>query len=107
MTFPTGPRRYADNRYSYTPQPEREPDPLTDSASHRLMIGTRVMLHLHGGVELEVGLTTIRDVTTWTDLVERIMRAMPIEVLASRRRVFGGGVVLWAEVTSDPTEEPS
>lgn len=102
--FPTGPRRYANDRPAYGTTPE--PDPLTDSGVHRLMLGTRVMLHLHAGVEIEVGLTTIRDVTTWADLSERIARAMPIEVMASRRRMFGGGVVLWAEVTSDPIEEP-
>lgn len=101
MTFPTGPRRYAEDR----PLPI-QPDPITDSGIHRFMLGTRVMLHLHNGAEIEVGLTAIRDVISFTDLAERIVRGMPIEITMSRRRVFAGGVVLWAEVTSDPLEEP-
>lgn len=97
MTFPTGPRRYA------TDHPE--PEPLTDSGVHRLMLGTRVLLHMYREDPVEVALTTIRDVATWHDLVDRIMRGMPIEITASRRRIFGGGVVLWAEVTTDPLEQ--
>jgi hypothetical protein len=69
------------------------------------MLGTRVKLHLHNGTEVEVSLTAIRDVNTWTDLAERIQRVMPIEVFAARRRAFAAGVVLWAEVTSDELED--
>lgn len=86
-------------RYAY------EPDPLTDSASHRLGLGTRVRLHLYGETTVTVGLLAIRDITTWDDLVARVVNNLPIEVLASRRRVFSGSVVLWAEVLSDPIEE--
>jgi hypothetical protein len=99
MTFPTGPRRYA---------PEHpDTDPLTDSGVHRLMLGTRVQLHMYRAEPVEVSLSAIRDVTTWNDLVSRIANGLTIEVMASRRRVFAGGVVLWAEVTSDPIETPT
>lgn len=86
---------------------ERPIDPLTDSAAHRLGLGTMVRVYVHGGFSADVSLTAIRDVTTWRDLSDRIVRAMPIEVLAPRRRVFAGGVVLHAEVLSDPVEETS
>lgn len=109
QAFPTGPRRYApEDPYRYTagdPAPP-EPDPLTDSGVHRLMLGTRVLLHLYRQDPIEVALTAIRDVTTWNDLAYRIMNGMPVEVLASRRRVFAGGVILWAEVSTDPIETP-
>lgn len=80
-------------------------DPLTDSAAHRLGLGTQVRLYLYGGGYVDCGLLAIREVTTWDDLVDRLVRAMPIEVLAARRRIFGGGAILWAEVISDPLEE--
>jgi hypothetical protein len=100
MTYPTGPRRYAHE----TTEPPTS-DPLTDSGIHRLMLGTRVTLHMHRGEPVEVALTTIRDVTTWNDLVDRVANNLPIVITASRRRVFSGGVVLWAEVASDPLEQ--
>lgn len=81
-----------------------EPDPLTDSAAHRFGLGTRVRLHLYRET-VDVGLLAIRDCSTWDDLVARINRGMAVEVLASRRRVFVGGSILWAEVLSDPIEE--
>jgi hypothetical protein len=82
-------------------------DPLTDSASHRLGLGTQVRLHLYGDLHADVGLLAIRDCTSWEDLSARIAAGMAVEVLASRRRVFAGGVVLWAEVLSDVLEETS
>ncbi len=98
MTFPTGPRHYPA---------ETTADPLTDSGVHRLMLGTRVQLHMYRTDPVEVSLSAIRDVTTWNDLVYRIVNGLAIEVMASRRRVFAGGVVLWAEVTSDALETPA
>lgn len=91
MTFPAG--------------HAREPDPLTDSAVHRLGLGTQVRLHLYGGDFCDVGLLAIRDVSTWNDLADRVLRAMPLVVESGRRRVFGGGAILWAEVLTDPLEE--
>lgn len=89
----------------YAPASRPPPvDPLTDSASHRLGLGTQVRLHLYREA-VDVGLLAIRDCSTWDDLVARIDRNMTIEVMASRRRVFTGGVILWAEVLSDPIEE--
>ena len=95
-------------RYIYQDQgltARRNLDPLTDSAAHRLGLGTQVRLHLYGDLHADVGLLAIRDVTNWDDLSERIARGLAIEVLASRRRVFAAGVVLWAEVLSDALEE--
>lgn len=99
-TWPTSGRRH----YNAPPVPAA-PNPLTDSGVHRAMLGTRVKLHLHNGTEVEVSLTAIRDVNTWTDLTERIVRGLSIEVFAARRRVFVGGVILWAEVSSDELED--
>jgi hypothetical protein len=93
MTFPQG------NHYTH------EPDPLTDSAVHRLGLGTQVRLHLYGGETCDVGLLTIRDVSTWNDLADRVLRAMPLIVDSGRRRVLAGGAILWAEVITDPLEE--
>lgn len=70
------------------------------------MMGNTVRLHLHNEPPVEVALLSIRDVSTWSDLVARIEMGQALEVLGSRRRVFSGGVVLWAEVTTDPIEEP-
>jgi hypothetical protein len=81
------------------------PDPLTDSAAHRFGLGTLVKLHLYGGDSAIVGLLAIRDVSNWDDLVARVERGMVIEVLASRRRLFAAGAIMWAEVLSDPMEE--
>jgi hypothetical protein len=103
MTYPTGPRHHPERPYGRSP----EPDSLTDSGVHRLMLGTRVVLHLHRGDPIEVALSAIKDVTTWRDLVERVQNGMPVEVLASRRRIFAGGVIFWVEVSSDPLEEPT
>jgi hypothetical protein len=97
-----------DPRYIYGDQglaARRNIDPLTDSASHRLGLGTQVRLHLYGELHADVGLLAIRDCSNWDDLSARIERGLAIEVLASRRRVFAGGVVLWAEVLSDALEE--
>jgi hypothetical protein len=80
-------------------------DPLTDSAVHRLALGTLVRLYLHDGSHVDVGLTAIRAVSTWNDLAARIALAQPIDVIAGRRRIFGGGVVLWAENMADPADE--
>jgi hypothetical protein len=93
MTFPNGASHV------------RQIDPLTDSAAHRLGLGTQVRMYLYGGTFVDCGLLAIRDVTNWDDLVARLVRGMPIEVLASRRRILGGGAVMWAEVLSDPIEE--
>lgn len=89
--------------YPYARDPG--PDPLTDSAAHRFGLGTQVALHTRHGETATVGLLAIRNVTNWDDLADMIIRCQPIEVLASRRRVFAGGVVWWAEVLSDPLEE--
>jgi hypothetical protein len=97
MTYPLGGARPA--------RPAYEPDPLTDSAVHRLGLGTQVRLWLYGGVSVDVGLLAIRNVSTWDDLAERIVAGQAIEVKASRRRVFGGGAVMWAEVLTDPLED--
>jgi hypothetical protein len=91
-------------RHLYENHVSSEPDPLTDSAVHRLGLGTMVRLHLYQH-HVDVGLLTIRDCSSWSDLTDRVMGNLPIEVLASRRRVFSGGIVLWAEVLSDPEEE--
>lgn len=103
MTYPSGGRRRA-NETDRWGGPIANPDPLTDSGVHRMMLGTRVTLHTYKD-QIEVGLTAIKDVATWNDLAERITHGLPIEVMASRRRAFAGGVVLWAEVSSDPVEE--
>lgn len=92
-------------RYPYARAHEAEPDPLTDSAAHRLGLGTQVALHTRHGETATVGLLAIRNVTNWDDLADMIIRCQPVEVLASRRRVFAGGVIWWAEVVSDPLEE--
>lgn len=81
------------------PAHTKEPDPLTDSGIHRLMLGTQVRLHLYGGAVVECGLLEIRDVTNWDDLVGRVLRGMPIEVRGERRAVIGAGATMWAEVT--------
>jgi hypothetical protein len=91
--------------YPRRPEHQRPVDPLTDSAAHRLGLGTQVRLHLYGETHVDCGLLAIRDVTNWDDLVARIVRGMNIEVLASRRRIFGGGAVMWAEVLTDAAEE--
>ena len=99
MTAVNDPRAiYGDHGRRYNP------DPLTDSASHRLGLGTRVRLHLYRE-HVDCGLLAIRDVTTWYDLISRIASQAPIEVMAPRRMLFSGGVVLWAEVLSDDLEE--
>jgi len=82
----------------------RNPDPLTDSAAHRFGLGTQVRLHLYKE-HVDCGLLAIRDVSTWNDLISRIASNVAIEVMAPRRRVFSGGVVLWAEVLSDDLED--
>lgn len=94
MTFPLGGHHST-----------QEPDPLTDSAVHRLGLGTQVRLYLYGGQSVDVGLLAIRDVANWTDLAEKIIRGQAVEVKASRRRVFGSGAIMWAEVLTDPLEE--
>ncbi len=76
------------------------PDPLTDSGMQRAL-GTVVRLHLPEKRYVDVGLTDIRGVTTWRDLVERISRHAPIETLGLPRRVFAAGVVVYAEAVSD------
>lgn len=96
-------QRHTYQSYGSTARPP-EPDPLTDSAAHRLGLGTQVRLHLYRE-SVDVGLLAIRDCSTWDDLVARVDRNMTVEVLASRRRVFTGGAILWAEVLSDPIEE--
>jgi hypothetical protein len=84
---------------------ERHFDPLTDSAAHRLGLGTQVRLHLYGGSHADVALTAVRDVATWRDLVDRVVRRMPVEVLAPRRCAFDGGSIMWVEVLSDAPDE--
>jgi hypothetical protein len=96
------PARYPYARHT---EPEQPIDPLTDSAVHRLGLGTLVVLHTRQGEAVTVGLLAIRDVSNWADLVEAIIGCHPIEVLSSRRRIFVGGVVWWAEVLSDPLEQ--
>ena len=91
--------RYED----YHPD-QRNRDPLTDSAAHRLGLGTMVRLHLYKEY-VDCGLLAIRDVTTWYDLISRVANNAAIEVMAPRRRVFSGGVILWAEVLSDALED--
>jgi hypothetical protein len=93
MTFPARPAH------------TREPDPLTDSAIHRLGLGTQVRLHLYGGDSVDCGLLDIRDVTNWDDLEARIVRGMALSVRGARRYVLAGGSIMWAEVTSDPPAE--
>lgn len=79
---------------------EQQIDPLTDSAAHRLGLGTMIRVHMYGGIEADFALTAIHDVSTWRDLTERIVRGMPVDVMEPRM-VFGGGVILWAEVLDD------
>lgn len=98
----------APNSYRYEDfHPDRRNfDPLTDSAAHRLGLGTMVRLHLYRDY-VDCGLLAIRDVATWYDLISRVASQAAIEVMSPRRRVFSGGVVLWAEVLTDELEETS
>lgn len=84
-----------------------QPDPLTDSGVRRLDrgMGTQVALHRLRGEAVVVPLLGIRDVATWHDLQDRVLRAMPIVVESPVRMVFGGGVVLWAECVSDRVDD--
>lgn len=98
MTYP---------RQGLTP-PTGQSESATDSGIFRWMIGTQVRLHLQLGAHIDCGLLDIARMATWEDLVATIQRCHPIEILAPRRYIFGPGVVMWAEVTSDPpppTEE--
>jgi hypothetical protein len=87
------------------PEHTREPDPLTDSAIHRLGLGTQVRLHLYGGDYVDCGLLDIRDVSNWDDLSARVVRAMAIEIRGGHRSILAGGAVMWADVISDPPNE--
>lgn len=102
MTFPTGPRRYADER-AHT-RAETPADPLTDSGVRRLTLGmgTQVRLHMYSGGPVVVDLLAIDEVTTWRDLQQRIQHGRPISV-DRPRMVFAGGVVLWAEDITEMT----
>ncbi len=88
------------NRPSTHARNER-PDPLTDSAIHRIALGTQVRLHVYSGW-VDCGLLDVVGVTTWGDLVLMIHLGRPIEVRGEQRCAFAGGVVLWAECTRDP-----
>lgn len=77
-------------------------DPLTDSGVHRFAMGTQVRLWKHGGEHIDCGLLDIQDVSTWTDVVLLVTKVMPIVVLGPRRHAFAAGVILHAEVISDP-----
>lgn len=85
----------------------REPDPLTDSAIHRLGLGTQVRLHLYGGDHVDCGLLDIRDVSNWDDLEARIIRGMALSIRGGHRAVLGAGAVMWADVISDPPVDSS
>ncbi len=100
MSYP----RSAAHRPSATSAepPNIGPRDLTDSGIHRWALGTQVRLHIHGGKHVDCSLLDIAKVTTWVDLASYIERCAPLEVLAPRRYAFGPGVVLWAEVISDP-----
>ncbi len=78
------------------------PSALTDSGIHRWALGTQVRLHIHGGYHVDVSLLDIAKIATWVDLAGYIERCAPLEVVGPRRYAFGPGVVLWAEVISDP-----
>ncbi len=74
--------------------------PMTDSGIHRLGLGTQVRLHsAHGAVDC--GLLDIANVSTWSDLVDRVQRGWPVEVTGPQRNVFAPGAVLRAECLSD------
>ncbi len=99
MTYP----RSAAHRPSATStDPLNSPNDLTDSAIHRGLLGTQVRLHIHGGRHVDCALLDIAKVATWVDLASYVERCAPLEVLSPRRYAFGPGVVLWAEVISDP-----
>lgn len=66
-------------------------------------MGTQVRLHLFEGDPVDVGLLDIRDVSTWVDLATHVARRLPLYVEGSRRMVFAGGSIAWAEAITDPT----
>lgn len=77
-------------------------DELSDSGVLRLATATRVRLHTYKGEPVEVSMGFIRGVTTWEDVAAKVMRCEPIELVGPHRMAFAGGVVLWADVSTDP-----
>lgn len=86
-----------------------DPDPLTDSAAHRLMLGTMVAIHQRYVGATEVGLQTLHnidaasDIVTWRDLVDAVHMRHDLEVRAPRRRFIPGWTITHVEVLSDPS----
>ncbi len=79
-------------------------DSMTDSGLHRMAVGTMVRLHWAKDGFADVGLLAIRGVSTWADLAQKIAHGVAIEVMTPRRRIFCGGLIVWAEVLDDPLE---
>lgn len=94
------------------PDPPDEYDPLTDSAAHRLMLGTMVRIHQSDQTYTDAGLLTLRnataglDITTWADLVQATIRRHDVEIRAPRRRLLPGWTIIHVEVLTDPDGKP-
>lgn len=86
----------------------RDVDPLTDSAAHRLGLGTMIRVYQSDGQYIDVGLLTLRnlqagiDVLTWRDVVDALGAHHDLECRAPRRRFIAGWSITHAEVLSDP-----
>lgn len=83
------------------------PDPLTDSAAHRLMLGTMLRIHQSDRTYTDVGLLTLRDIdiaadiTTWAQVIQAVHERHDLSVRAPRRRIIPGWTITHVEVLSD------
>jgi hypothetical protein len=94
------PRRAADEL--------RDVDPLTDSAAHRIGLGTMIRIHQSDRGHTDVGLLTLRNLNTgadivhWRDLLDSLALHHDLESRAPRRRFIAGWSITHAEVLDDP-----
>lgn len=65
------------------------------------MLGTAVRVHCGNGQHVDVGLLTIRNVSTWADLVQMVTEGRTLEVLAPTPMVIVGWSVARVEILPD------